>query len=188
MRLTTVELREQLGRYRPGTILDHLEVGGQPIPWGGETLFEHEQLEDLAAIARDEATSAPVADYFKGDREVCLLPLRLTWLARRLGKSNALNEAVLQAFVAGMTWGRIGTFPTIYHAERRERWRVERHQMGGAKRRGQRNVPDALIKQTVANLQRQNPAWKRMAVYSEAAKVLHVSERTVRRRAAVGSC
>ena len=187
MRLTTDELREQLRRYTPGTVLD-LDVGRQPIPWGGETLFEREQLEDWAAIARDEATSAAAAEHFKGDREVCLLPLRLTWLAHRVGKSNALNEAVLQAFVAGMTWGRIGTFPTIYHAERRERQRVERHRLGGAKRRGQRNVPDALIKQTVANLQRQNPAWKRMAVYSEAAKVLHVSERTVRRRAAVGSC
>ena len=123
MRLTTVELRGRLGRYTPGTILD-LDVGRQPIPWGGETLFEREQLEDLAAVARNDATSAPVAEYFKKDREVCLLPLRLTWLARRVGKSNALNEAVLQAFVAGFTWGRIDSSPRIYHADRRERRRV----------------------------------------------------------------
>ena len=184
MRLTTDELREQLRRHRPATILD-LEGGGQPIPWCGETLFEREQLEDWAAVARDEATSAAVAEHFKGDREVCLLPLRLTWLAHRVGKSNAMNEAVLQAFVAGMTWGRIDSSPRIYHADRRERRRVERHQLGGAKRRGHRNVPDARIKQTVADLQRQNPKWKRMAVYSEAANLLHVSKRTVRRRAGV---
>lgn len=182
MRLTTDELREQLRRYRPATILD-LEMGGQPIPWGSETLFEHEQLEDLAAIARDEATSATGAEHFKGDREVCLLPLRLTWLARRVGKSNALNEAVLQAFVAGFTWGRIDSFPNTYHAKRRERERVERHQLGGDIRRGDRKVPDAQIKRMVADLQREHLAWKRMAVYHEAAKALRISERTVRRRA-----
>ena len=187
MRLTTNELREQLRRYRPATILD-VEVGGQPIPWGGETMFEREQFEDLAAVTRDEATSATFAEHFKGDREFFLLPLRLMWLARRVEKKNALNEAVLQAFVAGMTWGRIGSFPTTYHADRRERKRVERHQLGGAKRRGDRKVPDVRIKQEVASLQRHNPTWKRMAVYSEAAKMLHVSERTVRRRAGAGSC